>query len=396
MNSKIYDTVIIGAGPAGLAAAITMAKHNYSVLLIDKKEFPRDKICGDGLTGDTLRVLKNFNLLDKIEKHGFISEKIELYTNKDTKFTLNNRVITLRRLNFDKILYDEANRLGIEFITGKYNGITTEHKDYTELEISDSKSKKTKFISARYIIVSTGCQSDNGIPHIFTDKINKPDLIAYRGYYKVNWPISNLKVYFSEEIDPGYIWLFPMGNNIFNIGCGGKINKERAMKFKHCLKDFINRTNAKYFVHGEWINPPQGAFLRTNLCNINAFKKSKNIILAGESLGSTYPFTGEGIGKALDSGIIAGETCLHGLISSDPSYNLSKEYIRHIKKRLRKFYYPYRGAYFALTKTPLKKYLFKKICRSPRTVNFISKILDEKINPMQIFHPKRVLDFILK
>ncbi|MCP4176388.1 MAG: geranylgeranyl reductase family protein [bacterium] len=396
MNSKIYDTVIIGAGPAGLAAAITMAKHNYSVLLVDKEEFPRDKICGDGLTGDTLRILKNFNLLKEVEEKGFISEKIELYTSKDSKFTLNNRVITLKRSDFDKILYDEAIRLGIKFIVGKYNGTTTKHKEHTELEIHNIKSDKRKFISAKYVIISTGCQSDKGIPNTLANKVSKPDLLAYRGYYKVDWPISNLKVYFCKEIDPGYIWLFPMGNSIFNIGCGGKINKERTMKLKHCLKDFITRTNAKYFVHGEWIDSPKGAFLRADLCNINAFKKSKNIIFAGEALGSTYPFTGEGIGKALDTGIIAGETCLHGLISSDNDYNLSAEYIRQVKKRLRKFYYPYRGAYLALTKTPFKKFFFKKICNSPRAVNFISKILDEEISPMQIFHPKRLLDFILK
>ncbi len=67
MKQKIYDVLVIGAGPAGSASAITLAKQGYSVLIVDQCSFPREKVCGDGLIGDSLNMLKKLGIWSKVE-----------------------------------------------------------------------------------------------------------------------------------------------------------------------------------------------------------------------------------------------------------------------------------------------------------------------------------------
>ena len=92
MKSNIYDVAIVGAGPAGSAAAITLAKQRHSVLLIDQFSFPREKVCGDGLTGDSLHMLKKLGIWNEIEPITYKSYKLELFPVKNKSFVLESPV----------------------------------------------------------------------------------------------------------------------------------------------------------------------------------------------------------------------------------------------------------------------------------------------------------------
>jgi flavin-dependent dehydrogenase len=77
---KDYDVVIVGAGPAGSAAAYHLAREGVRVALVDKSEFPREKVCGDGLITDCLAALTRMGIADTVKGLGKPSSTMELWT----------------------------------------------------------------------------------------------------------------------------------------------------------------------------------------------------------------------------------------------------------------------------------------------------------------------------
>ncbi len=337
MKHKIYDIVIIGAGPAGSAAAITIAKKGQSVLLIDKFSFPREKVCGDGLTGDSLNMLKKLGVWNKIEPTAYRSSKVELFSTKNKSFILESSVYTVKRKNLDKILLDYAIFCGAEFRQLNFKGEIEHKNDYIFLKAEDNNLQTVK-ITAKFGLFSTGCQFTKSLKKF---DLARPDLIAVRGYYKADWNIKHPLVFLNNNGRNGYFWIFPMGNNEFNIGYG--TNSYQKIDLKKKLYEFIAHKIPFKDISGHWVSPVKGSFLRTNLSN-KGKTSIKNILFVGEVLGSTFPFTGEGIGKALETGIIAGETIHQALFKNEIS--ILTKYNERIKNELQIKYRPYRIASF--------------------------------------------------
>ena len=387
--------LIIGAGPAGTAASIYLAKKGYSSILIDEAEFPRDKICGDAIPGGSFDALKSFGLMDKIEQIGNKSDIKELYPGKDKPVTMGSKSITMPRKVFDNLLLAKAVSLGVKFSVKKFTGNVSSENDGYEVEVFCPKTLKKSYIKAKYIIIASGCQSDKIFSSIRTHKFSKPDQIAYRGYYKANWPVKAKKYYFLRELNPGYLWIFPMGDKVFNVGCGGKILKARKLNLKWCLENFIRETNKSYKCDGEWIQPPKGAFLRTNFTNLKALKDYPNIILAGEAMGSTYPFSGGGIGKAITSGIIASRSIISVILGQNIRRTLSEEYINSINKEMKPSYYrAFTMCNYFLTKTPMEKFIYNKVFNNSKSPDVIANIICGKITPSSVCSVKNILKYL--
>jgi menaquinone-9 beta-reductase len=344
MKNKIYDAIIIGAGPAGSAAAVTLSKQGHSVLLIDQFTFPREKICGDGLTGNSIRMFNKLGIWDKIEPLVNRSSRAELFHTINSSFTLNVSAYMLKREKLDNILLEHALSCGTNFQALKFTGKIKHEKEYSTLEVIDSESLETKQIKAKYILLAMGCQFTGALKNIKSINIKKPDLIAIRGYFQADWNINHILIFFiGKNKNDGYLWIFPMGNNEYNIGCGRSVNQK--INLKKTLNEFIGKYSEIKKTTGHWTSPPKGAFLRTDLSN-SKYASFDNILLAGETLGSTFPLTGEGIAKALETGIMAAETIHKALINNDIS--CLKEYNKRIKKELKIKYLPYRFSNYIL------------------------------------------------
>jgi menaquinone-9 beta-reductase len=383
MKNKIYDVIIVGAGPAGSAAAVTLSKRGNSVLLIDQFSFPREKICGDGLTGNSVRMLRKLEIWDKVESLANRLPKAELFRTINSSFTLNVSVFTLKREILDKILFDYAISCGAESKTLKFTGKIEHEKEYSVLEAKDSESLEIKQIKAKYILLAMGCQFSGALQNIKSIDLKKPDLIAVRGYYQADWNIDNLLIFFiGKKKNDGYLWIFPMGNNEYNIGCGTTV--DRKINLKKTLNEFISKYSEIKNISGHWTSLPKGAFLRTDLSN-SKYASFDNVLLAGETLGTTMPLTGEGIAKALETGIVAAETIHKALTNNDIS--CLKEYNKKIQKELKIKYLPYRFSYFILKLKLINglfkyhfvnKLFFSFTIRSIRFCNRISKRVKDR------------------
>ncbi|MFH1726898.1 MAG: NAD(P)/FAD-dependent oxidoreductase, partial [Pseudomonadota bacterium] len=308
MENKIHDTIIIGAGPAGLAASLELSKNDYPHLLIDKNSFPKDKICGDAITNHTLKILKEYKLEKEVRQKAFAVNKLYRYANKEDACIFDTNAVIIKRKVFDSILFEKASQ-SVEFINAIFTGNIEYDNIKHKIEFISKNNNQPFYLFSRYVILATGCQD----PAVFSSikkhtKIKDPDQIAFRGYYKANWTISENRYYFDKELNPGYSWIFPLGNNVFNVGCGGKLLKTRNLNLKECLSNMILQTDLSFNTKGSWLEAPRAAFLRTNLSNLKHLRYFPNLILAGETLGSSYPFSGNGTGRAMISGILAAKS----------------------------------------------------------------------------------------
>ena len=369
---KLYDVVIVGAGPAGSATAGVLSSAGISVLLLDRKSFPREKVCGDGLTGDSIRMLKHFDIWEEVKSKAFESRKVELFPSESNSFVLDAPVYTLQRKELDDIVRKRAIRSGADFKHAKFTGVLNEVDGINEIEVWDYDLEEYRVFKGKIVILAMGCQPGAFIAQRIFEDINiKPEIVAIRGYCRADWNIEHPLVFFDNKIKGGYVWIFPMGNNEFNVGCGAELGKK---EFKKYLYTFLESNKFTAGNKPEWITEPIGAFLKTGLCNLSNSVKGK-VLLTGETLGSTYPFTGEGIGKALETGFLTARFV--SKILYENNFKLLDEYPEYIDREIGRFYKPYEVAEKVFAKVWLSKITFKLLCKSKRLSICVTNILSE-------------------
>ncbi len=396
LKNEFYDVIIIGAGPAGSASAISLSTEpNLKILVVDKENFPRDKICGDGLTGDSIRCLKEIGVWEKVKNQGNSMNRIELYPFSDSRhFTIASEIITLQRKKLDHLLLNEAlMNKNASFKRATFKGIIQEEAGICKTTLVDASTNQEIIIDSKFVIIAIGCQNDKSLFKTRKLPYKQPDLVALRGYYQANWKIVEPLVIFFDFSKKGYFWVFPMGDGIFNVGCGNKTNLNIKTDIKKILADNIEFLNQKHETRGEWKTEPKGAFLRTGL---NNYKKMpfNNIIFAGESISSTYQFTGEGIGKALETGILASKSIIDSINKKNRK---SAFYYRDLLTRqVVSRYMPYRVADVIFTKKHLSVPFYNVLCKSKRAQRFVSNILSEKTMPSKFFIFKTIFQLIFQ
>ena len=109
------DTLVIGAGPAGSACALELARQGQRVMLIDQHDFPRDKICGDGLIPDAHRALQRLGLYDEVMARAQAVAHVACIGPRGGRVDVPGRLAVLPRLQFDDILKRGAERAGAQF-----------------------------------------------------------------------------------------------------------------------------------------------------------------------------------------------------------------------------------------------------------------------------------------
>jgi len=135
----------------------------------------------------------------------------------------------------------------------------------------------------------------------------QPNAVAIRGYLKSSYDYDKLLVSFHASLRKGYGWIFPMTDGLYNIGCGFLSRGRKQPDLKKCLQTFMETFPVAKQLQdeGEWVSEPIAAALRTGLSDQPCV--SGNIMALGETIHTTFPTTGEGVGKALESGIRAAQ-----------------------------------------------------------------------------------------
>jgi len=332
-----YDCIVVGGGPGGSTAATLLSKKGKRVLLIDKETFPRDKTCGDAISGKSLSILGELGLVGEIEKadHGEIGGVLFSSPNgamASIPFGKNDEHIakgyTCRRQVYDNLLFQNAKK-NCDVMEGMAaTGLIRENGAVAGVKAKGSDGKEYEFRGKMVI----GADSVNSVVarEIRGAEVDpKHSCIAYRTYYSgITGMTSKLEIHFVKSIMPGYFWIFPLENGLANVGVGMVMEdmKKHGTDLGKAMGDIVanNPLFKERFANATMVSPlkawqlPFGSKKR----KVHAEK----VLLVGDAAGLVDPFSGEGVGNAMLSGKLASEVVYEALTANDTGEAFLKRY----------------------------------------------------------------------
>lgn len=305
---KLYDVIIVGAGPAGLMAARELAKSNANYILIDvKKRLGYPLKCGEGIYA------KAFEEFFGKKKYSFIRNRVKYHKvmYKDVSRTIKAEFLQLDRPQWEQWL---GKGLNIE-LDCRLNDVSIS-KEHAELHTSKGLMK------AKLVILCCGCNF-NIQKKLGLMKKNPIISIAYGGIFKnYNMPSNTFYYYFDDYY--GYLWIFPKTKKLANIGVG-YFYIDKKLNPKILLKEFLKEYDIKAEQISEYggMAPCSGPIEKTYY---------DRLLVCGDSAGLLYAGTGEGIKFALKSGQLAAQTAINAVAKDRFDKKFLKQYESSWKK----------------------------------------------------------------
>ena len=287
-----YDAVIIGAGPAGAACALTLQKRGANCCLIDKAVFPRHKTCAGLVTAKTMQLIRSLYPEDKVESLFCDStSQIKLYrkTEELVKADLKKPVHLVDRTHFDNALVEEYKRIG---------GVMREGERGYQINYADNciTLSNGDVLSYDYLIFADGALS-NAHKQLNIDR--RKLAFGIETYVPADlMKVNSVDLYF-DYLKTGYVWAFPHGDTVC-VGAADQYNPKTDYKklFSSILTDFgIRQVKLKY--HGAFL--PYGYVIPQD-------DLPDNTMLIGDAGGFTDPISGEGLYMAMKTGVTAAES----------------------------------------------------------------------------------------
>ncbi|SIO39549.1 NAD(P)/FAD-dependent oxidoreductase [Chitinophaga niabensis] len=348
MNTiKETDVCIIGAGPAGATAALQLHQYNIPCIVVDKAVFPRDKVCGDGLSGKVLTILNSIDpaigerlvgLQDKEESWGvtFVASNRASLDIAYKPVNDGAAGFVCKRMVFDNFLVDEMKRCGtIELIEG--TAIDTYTLQQDGYLLSDASGSLR--IKAKLIIVANGAHSSFTKDVAGIQMEPKHYCAGLRAYYKNVeglHPKGHLELHFLKSLLPGYFWIFPLPNGEANVGVGilSEVVRKRKLNLRKMLQDTLENDPMlkERFKDAVLIDKIDGYGLP--LGSKKRKLSGERYMLIGDAGHLIDPFTGEGIGNALYSGRYAAQQAKLAIAANNFSAEQLKAYDETIYYKL--------------------------------------------------------------
>ncbi len=328
------DVIVVGAGPGGSAAAYWCASAGLSVLLLEKAAFPRDKVCGDGLTPRAVKELVAMGVPLR-EDDGWIrnqglrviggGHRLELPWPELSSYP--SYGLARSRMSLDHTLADHARAAGAKLLertqvtgpvlderTGRVVGVTARPVDDAGRRAGDAVEYR-----APVVIAADGVSARLGLSLGLEKRMDRPMGVAVRTYFRTPrhddaWMESHLELWDGapgrSNLMPGYGWIFALGDGTANVGLGSVSSTPSGASAHTDYKDLFARWMAN--APAEWeftpdhqVGPVQGAALPMGFNRTPLY--TRGLLLVGDSGGMVSPFNGEGIAYALQAGRVAAD-----------------------------------------------------------------------------------------
>ena len=374
---KIFDVIIIGAGPAGCTAALTFKNSTYKVALIDKHNFPREKVCGDALCDRSINLLKKlspsyFEEFLKLGTTKKINKTNIFYNGKVFKFGFDNYGYTIERKKFDYFLLSLVKRdCQNVSLSENMKIINIEEKS----DSIDLYSACGELFRCKILILASGQNSTlRNFLNLKNDE-KADSVFTIRTYYEnvENINSDTIEIHYNMKHFPGYFWIFPIGDNRANVGCV-LIYNFKKVKIKQIFNEWIQKPYIQNrFSKSTQLSPLKGSFIPYNIGNYKLY--GDRFLITGDSASLADPITYGGIGNAMLSGNLAAKTCLSCLEKNIFKCVITKNYEDELKNRILK-----EAAFHLKIQKILSKNLYLLdvlafFCKFNVILNFMKKII---------------------
>ena len=326
------DVIVVGAGPAGSTAATYLARSGVDVLLLEKSTFPREKVCGDGLTP---RGVKQVLAL------GIDVSGPDWLRNKGLRVVGGGRSLELPwptlqdypdfgvvrpRRDFDDLLATLAVKAGARMRVA--TSVTAPVRDDRSGRITGVSAKTPEGpveFSAPLVLACDGVSARVALGMGINKRADRPLGVAVRRYYRSparaddDYLESHLELWDrtapgKPKLLPGYGWIFGLGDGTVNVGLG-MLNSSKAFgktDYRALLRTWLDGTPPVWGLREEnALGPIGGAGLPMGFNRTPHY--SDGLLLVGDAGGAVNPFNGEGIAYAMESASMAAESVLQAL-----------------------------------------------------------------------------------
>ncbi len=345
------EVCILGGGPGGCSAALQLAKLGVKAILLEKSTFPRDKVCGDALSGKVMRTLERLDadLAEKVKRDGqsmpswgvtFMApsgRELKVPFSRATGIGEAPGVI-LPRSEFDALLFDRTKHtFGITVIEG------TAAKKFERYGAgwTVSTNDPALVVQAQLILDASGANSHFARHVAGLPMESRHHAAGVRAYYqgvKDLDPQGFIELHFLKDVLPGYLWIFPLPDGRANVGLG--MRSDVVKKRRLDLKAEMTRLLAEHpmlkdrFASATIEGTVQGMGLP--LASKRRKLSGDGYLLIGDAGHLIDPFTGEGISHAMISGVYAADLSAQMLAGKDLTANKAKAYDARVWERLGK------------------------------------------------------------
>jgi geranylgeranyl reductase family protein len=368
------DVIVVGAGPSGATAAFYLAKAGLDVLLLEKTRFPREKVCGDGLTPRAVKELIGMGV--DIDAPGWIRNKglrvvgggMRLELDWPDLHSYPDFGLVRTRMDFDQILAEHAQRNGVTLIQEvNVTGPVIDERSGHIVGVTARKDGEDVTYGARLVVAADGNSSRLSLAMGLHKREDRPMGVAVRTYYTSprhddDYLETWLELWDGDRLLPGYGWIFPVGDGTSNVGLG-LLNTSAAFKnidYRDLLKRWVKGMPADWgYAEENMVGQIRGAALPM------AFNRqphyTRGLVLVGDAGGSINPFNGEGIAYAMETGRTAADVIVQALSRTTAAQR--ERVLREYPRILKDVY----GGYFTLGR------LFVEAIGKPGVMKFVTR-----------------------
>ena len=327
----LHDVVVVGAGPSGAACAHWLAEAGHDVVMLEKKRFPREKTCGDGLTQRAVKQLDDMGLGAQLaDHHRFVGLRsiafgrtLELEWPDTPGFPRHGYVVT--RHDLDDMVAQRAVKAGATLRDGREAVAPIVERGLVRgATVKDGSSGRTTEVRGRFVVVADGANSRFGRSLGTQRDRSYPQGMAIRGYFRSPrhdepWIESHLDIHDrAGNVLPGYGWIFPVGDGRVNVGIGllSTFNQWKEVNTSKLMDDFVAWAPESWDIRPQTsCGPPTGGRLPMGL-SVGPHA-GPTWLVVGDAGGAINPFNGEGIAYAYETGRLAADVLHAALASGD-------------------------------------------------------------------------------
>jgi menaquinone-9 beta-reductase len=396
-----FDAIIVGAGPGGATAAACLARAGRSVLLVDKARFPRDKICGDAISGKSVDVLRRLDLIDDVMQAAQVGSwgvtfggpdgtEAAIPFTKDLDKPVPPGFVCAREV-FDEIIVRKAVAEGATLWEETTVDDLLFGSDGFVTGVRLRHDGATREIAAPVVIGADGAYSVVARKLGIAQLDEKHYCAGLRVYYEGVTGFhehNNVELHFLSEAIPGYFWVFPMANGMANVGVGmlSAAVKKKKVKLKDVLEACIDHPKFRArFADARPLGPvkgwglPMGSKPRT--------MAGDGWLLVGDAASLIDPFTGEGIGNAMISGEKAAAWVNRALNANDYSSRFLASYEKDVLQYLGGELRISHRLQQLINVQWLLGFVIRRAANSPHVAEAISIMFDDEAERRKLLNP---------